>query len=69
MKVITILFILLNLTACIVHPAHNHKKQKGKTTTVVLEKEHKNNKIVIVNVRPAKSRQCWVHNRHWHCHR
>ena len=34
---------------------------------VVLEKEHEDKTIVIVNERPAPRRKCWKHRKHWHC--
>ncbi len=45
---------------------HHH----GATKTVrVLDAEHSDRKIVIINTRPAAARRCWKHRKHWHCHR
>lgn len=45
------------------------ENENNKNTSNRLAKEHNKPNIIIVNIRPAKSRQCWSHNRHWHCHR
>ncbi len=51
--------------------AHSHGHKHGHVQTVktvrVLENEHNDRKIVVVNTKPAKSRKCWKHARHWHC--
>lgn len=70
MKPIIIFITILGLTGCIVKPKNSHKTPQVKTKLVkVLELEHKDKSIIVVNIRPAKSRQCWQHNRHWHCRR
>lgn len=68
MKAILLVLLVILLTGCIVKPAHKHQKPQKTKVLTVLEKEHHSKSIVIVNVRPAKSRKCWAHNRHWHCH-
>jgi len=60
------------LTGCVVRPAHRGPVVRVKApvkTVVVLEKEHQHRNIVVVNVKPAKKKKCWVHKKHWHCHR
>lgn len=68
MKALTFIILSILLTGCIVQPPHKHQKTVKKKVMTVLEKEHHSKSIVVVNVRPAKSRKCWAHNRHWHCH-
>lgn len=68
MRVLLLITLTMFLTACIVRPAHPPKKVVKKKVVTVLEQEHKSKSILVVNVRPAKSRKCWAHNRHWHCH-
>lgn len=36
---------------------------------VVLDREHDDPTIVVVNDRPGPYRTCWKHHRHWHCRR
>jgi len=67
MKLLIAITICCLLSACIVQPKQKRVYPVNVKTAVVLDKEHKNKSVVIVNVRPAKSRKCWVHNRHWHC--
>lgn len=57
------------LSACVVRPAHRPVKVVAKPvkTVVVLDNEHQQQDIVIVKVKPAKTKHCWQHKQHWHC--
>jgi len=60
------------LAGCVIRPAHHGHNVRVKVpvkTVVVLNNEHQSNKVLVVNVKPKKKRKCWVHNKHWHCHR
>ena len=52
---------------CARHVVHHHPPATQHVT--VLEKEHGNQKVVVVHARPGKKRHCWKHLAHWHCHR
>lgn len=58
-----VLGMCLGASSCAAH--HNHG-QPVKSVTV-LEAEHGNRDIVVVNARPGRDRRCWKHRRHWHC--
>lgn len=65
-----LLCLLINLTACTTLQASKSSTNKHFERSLTrLEKEHNNRTILIVNIRPVKKRNCWAHNRHWHCHR
>jgi hypothetical protein len=72
-KIVSIILLAFLVTGCIVHPGH-HKK-RGVTvkvpveTVVVLDKEHTKRGIALVYKQPARKRNCWKHNQHWHCNR
>ncbi len=61
------------LIGCVVHPAHKgtkaHSSRALAKTIVRLEQEHQGTRIVIINKRPEKVRNCWSHQSHWHCKR
>ena len=68
---VTIISMIL-LSACVVRPAHHGKRIKVKVpvrTVLVLEQEHSGHNVLVVNVKPAKKRNCWKHKKHWHCNR
>ncbi len=62
-----LLSLFVSLTAC--STLEKDKTKTNESSSMRLEREHNHNNIVIVNIRPAKSRNCWPHNRHWHCYR
>jgi len=53
------------LGGCARHVVHHHRP--APTKIVVLEKEHSDPTIVIVQKRPRAGRYCWQHKAHWHC--
>ncbi|WP_088332864.1 hypothetical protein [Lacimicrobium sp. SS2-24] len=67
MKALTMLLLLVcitSLSACVVRPAPGKTAVK---TAVMLDKEHSNTALVVVHAKPAKTRTCWQHAKHWHC--
>lgn len=65
-----LLSLFVSLTACSTLPKDKAGTNKTNERALIrLEREHNHYNILIVNIRPAKSRKCWSHNRHWHCHR
>ena len=52
---------------CARHVVHHHPPAIKHVT--VLEKEHGDQKFVVVRAKPGKKRHCWKHRAHWHCHR
>ncbi len=70
--VLLIISSLVMLSACVIQPAHRGHNVRVKVpvkTVLVLDKEHHGRNIVVVNAMPAKKRNCWNHNKHWHCNR
>jgi len=70
--VVLIALSIIMLSGCVVRPAHKGHKVKVKVpvrTVLVLEQEHGRNNIMVVNAKPAKKRNCWIHKKHWHCNR
>ena len=76
MKKLSIILIILSLSACHHHASHNiahhgyHNARVAKLAVnrsiALLESEHKHVNVVVVN-KPRKKARCWKHVRHWHC--
>ena len=75
MKIKLIVLIIISialLSACVVRPNHKRPKVWVKvpvTTLVAHDQEHRGKTILVVNAKPATSRNCWTHKKHWHCNR
>ena len=46
---------------------HVYHHGPAPTKIVVLEKEHSDPTVVVVQQRPRAGRTCWKHKAHWHC--
>jgi len=60
-----VLGLAVALGGCARHVYHVHPAAPRKV--VVLETEHQDPTIVIVQKRPRAGRYCWQHEAHWHC--
>ena len=69
MKYLLVSLFAIILSGCVVHP-HGHRNTHREVKVVtVLDKEHNDKAIVVINARPAANRKCWSHGAHWHCKR
>ncbi len=71
-KIVLVIVAAMVVSGCIVRPAHRPHRVKVVApvkTLVVLDAEHNDRNIVVVNAAPKKSRKCWSHRNHWHCRR
>lgn len=67
---IALLALVLLGSGCVRHVVHRHDHGPHRVKHVtVLEREHRDGKIVVIHGRPGAARACWKHARHWHCRR